>query len=106
MGDRFVVASTDKLVRELASQAEVVAADPQTPNTVVVTNFSVLKEILDDNRGQLVAQNMLKEGHSKQEAEQQIDILLTILGFFNDANLQLNVADEALQLKLELRVSE
>lgn len=106
VGDRFVVASTDKLVRELASQAEVVAGDPQIPNTVVATNFSVLKEILDDNRGQLVAQNMLKEGHSKQEAEQQIDILLTILGFFKDANLQLNVADEAIQLKLDLRVAE
>ena len=33
--------------------------------------FDALREVLADNRGQLVAQNMLKEGHTKEEAEKR-----------------------------------
>jgi hypothetical protein len=44
-------------------------------------------EILDDNREQLIAQNMLQDGNSREEAEAIIDLLLQVVGYFQDASL-------------------
>jgi hypothetical protein len=50
----------------------------------------------------LVAQNMLSEGHTKEEAEVEIDTLLDILKTTQTASLRLTNQDGELRLALEL----
>ena len=68
-------------------------------NSDAVFQFERLREILIDNRAQLVAQNMLKEGHSKDEAERDIGVLLELVGWFDHLGLSLDTTPS------ELRVS-
>lgn len=108
--ERFVVASTKRLARELV-QANVSESTDGTDsensvNTVAVLHAGVLKAVLEDNREQLISQNMLEDGNSREEAEAAIGLLLELVGYFQDASVKLNVADEALSLKLNLRVKE
>ena len=64
--------------------------------------FDALREILADNRGQLVAQNMLKEGHTKEEAERDIGVLLELVGWFDQLGLSLDTTPSELRVSLDL----
>jgi len=104
-GNRFVLASTSSLAHALAT-ASASSALPHEANRVVNTDAvlraDALREILIDNRGQLVAQNMLKEGHNKVEAEQAIDGLLELVGWFDQMALSLDTTDSELRLSLDI----
>lgn len=106
-GDMVIVASTESLARELWEQA---AQEQEKPDEMVRTNVAVslnaqvLREVLADNREHLVAKNMLEEGHTKEEAEGQIDALLAILGVFRDGRLKLGVSDSQIELEARLRL--
>jgi len=104
-GNRFVIASTKALAHELATanatSRPAVDAD-RVVNSDVVIQFDTLREILKDNRGQLVAQNMLKEGHSKEEAERDIGILLELIGWFDHLRLSLDTTHSELRASLDL----
>jgi hypothetical protein len=104
-GNRFVLASTSALAHTLATAKASSAPPgeaPQAVNTDAVLHAGALREILTDNRGQLVAQNMLKEGHSKEEAEQEIGVLLELLGWFDNAALSLDTSANELRVSLEV----
>jgi hypothetical protein len=68
-------------------------------------NAQVLGAVLADNRSQLVAQNMLEEGHSREEAEAAIDLLLQVLGYVRGAAASLGTDNGQLQLQLSIEVS-
>jgi hypothetical protein len=74
-------------------------ADPtveeRNTNTLLEIDGAALFQTLLDNREQLVAQNMLEEGHSKEEAEGEIDMLLSILTLFKAAHLELRFSSRA-----------
>jgi len=105
VGDRMILASTTKLAKEIAAQ---VASDAAVPapqgdqgkqavvesseaklitsdderldaNTVLQVRADVVKEMLEVNRGFLVAQNMLEKGHGKEAAEREIGMLMSIV---------------------------
>ena len=101
--NRFVVSSSGVLVDELISAPQDDETDKDA-NTMAYVNMQVLRDLLGDNQTQLVAQNMLKEGNSKEEAQQQINTLLGIVGWFRDATLVLTASDSQLRLQLQLRV--
>lgn len=104
-GKRFVLATTSALAHTLAT-ATAASASPREAtrvvNTDAVLQADVLREILTDNREQLVAQNMLKEGHSKEEAEQAIDVLLELVGWFDHSALTLDTSDSELRVSLDV----
>jgi hypothetical protein len=104
-GSRFVVASTKAFAHTLAT-AKTAEREPQEGtsdlNSDVVLKFDTLKDVLSDNRGQLVAQNMLKEGRSKAEAEKRIDSLLAIVGWFDHLNVSLDATPQQLRLTLDI----
>ncbi len=101
--ERFVVASTDRLARELV-QADVPVDDSKSKNTRVKLEGGVLKQILNDNRGQLVSQNMLEDGNSREEAEATIDLLLEVVGYFEKASASINVQPDQLGIEFGLQV--
>lgn len=108
-GDRFVVASTKNLAETLAT-----AKAPSTPdgtegaervvNTDAVVQFKPLHAILADNRGQLVAQNMLSEGHTKEEAEKAVDVLLELVGWLQEMRLSLQTTPSELNVSFDVNL--
>lgn len=109
VGDRFVISSTKDLALELAKQSggdQPAAADSgKTTNFEAMIDGARLRDILADNEQQLVAQNMLEQGHSREAAQQQIGLLLTALGWLKDATLELSTGDERLTLEFAVRTA-
>lgn len=103
-GSRFVVSSTRDLARELILAEPAESSDGGDDNTRVRLAADVLRDILADNRGQLIAQNMLEDGNSPEEAEAVIDLLLEVVGYFNQASLTMAASDGELNIELAVEV--
>lgn len=106
-GSRFVLASTEGLARRLAAGTDASPTEdgPSAPNTSLRIDFASLRRILESNQTHLVTQNMLKEGHTRPEAERQIDLLFSLLDLLRDASLQLRCEAERLRLELQLQLN-
>jgi hypothetical protein len=110
-GPRMVVSSTRGLARQLVSPDR--AAPPAGAgsevaglNTAMRLDVGALRAILEDNRGQLISQNMLAEGRTREEAQQQIDAIFSAMSFVREALLQLTATDGRLSLELTARLAE
>jgi len=107
-GDRFVLASTTQLAKQLIaveSKAPGVAPAAERANTAARIDFGVLREVIADNRGQLIAKNMLDKGHTKDEAEKEIATLLALMDFVRTGSATLTTADDQLRLTLSVRIA-
>ncbi|MEX0939536.1 MAG: hypothetical protein WDZ59_16855 [Pirellulales bacterium] len=107
--DCFVVSSTKELARQLADRAglaDAAGGATMVVNTAMNLQIPVLREILGDNREQLIARNMLEDGNSRQQAEQQIEALLAVSQWIRDLTFKLSVNDKALELDARLGLSE
>ena len=104
VGERFILSSRKALALELI---ELVRRDGQPAgfNTQVTLDGAVAQAALADNRGPLIAQKMLQKGHDRAAAEQEIDRVLAIAKHLERSSLTLAVKDSALELTLELAVS-
>lgn len=104
-GSRFVVSSTRQLARELTT-AKPPADRTIADNTRAQLHAGVLREVLDDNREQLISQNMLTDGNSREEASAIIDLLSEVVGYFENASLSLGSAGESLEAELRIQVKQ
>ncbi len=104
----FVLASsTDLAMSAMKATAEATSsADSDTANMDFEVRGASLKQVLNDNREQLVANNMLEDGNSRQEAERQIDLLLGIVGWIDRLSARLQPSDDQLELRLNLKLRE
>ena len=105
-GEYFIVSSTAGLARELAMAVAKTPAQPSAANSTVALDIGGVSDALDDNRAQLVAQNMLTDGNTKAEAEKAIGDLLSLLAVARDARLDLIAGDGALRASLEISYIE
>ena len=103
MGDRFVLSSTAELAQQL-SEAPSLETQQTGVNTSLQLFVPAISESLADNREQLISQNMLQEGHSREEAEAAIGLVFEIVRCFKGAALNLERADQQLSLRLSLEV--
>ena len=98
---------TAALARELAIAETSPAQDEsEVVNLAVGLSAGALKTVLADNLAHLVSQNMLEEGHSKEEAEAEVDTFLEILGLFSEVELTLSTDDDSLDVDFEIRMAE
>lgn len=105
--DRLILSSSQGLARELV-KLKPVARDPAAAsvvNTRVQVDLATVREALVDNRGQLIAQNMLDKGHPRADAEREIDTLLALAKLLRHATLQLDSTAEQLRLGVEIGVN-
>jgi len=101
--DRFFIASTKQLAKDLIDVAmEKRTTRRETTNTTIKLNAKTLREALDDNRDQLVAQNMIKKGQTRDESQTEISMLLELLDLFE--GLSFDVKTTGSELKLELSI--
>ena len=105
VGDRFILSSTAELAQQLAE-----APSTETRQAGVNTSLKLLvpaiSESLADNREQLISQNMLEEGHSREEAEAAIGLLFEIVRCFKGVWMNLERVDQQLSLGLSLEVND
>lgn len=102
--DRFFIASTKQMAEELvdASQNEQTTRG-ESPNTAIKLNAKALGEILNDNREQLVAQNMIKKGQTREESASEIGLLLEVLGLFEGVSFDVKTTGGELKLELAIQ---
>ena len=105
----LVMSSTESLARDLidALKAET-AKQPKALaglHSMVEVNGRQLVSILKANRANLVRQNMIDDGHTKEEAEAAIDVILSIAEYFGGAKIELGSEDGRMRAKLELEVN-
>lgn len=107
VGNHFVITSTTELARQLVDVLKSDSDNPDTgENTLVTANFDALGDVLAENKAALVAQNMLEEGNSQDQAEEQISLLIRLLQHIDPASLSFGVEDEnklVLELSLGLK---
>ena len=82
---------------------------PSSPSAKVNTHLAVnaqgAQAALAENRGPLVAQNMLEKGHDRPAAEREIDGLLELLKKLASASLKLTADESRLELAVEVNLS-
>lgn len=105
--DRFVLASSLQLAKKIMRSEPVEAeARGSANNTSLRVMAGTLRQILDDNREQLIANNMLEEGNDREAAEQQIGLILTIMTWFDSFDASLQPSADQLKLKLQLNLAK
>ncbi|WP_425617253.1 hypothetical protein NA78x_000926 [Anatilimnocola sp. NA78] len=104
-GDKFILSSTKRLALEVAELLKSAPDAAAGTNTNLKVDAQVLESILADNQAQLVAQNMLEQGHDKEAAEKQVNGLLAIIKHLSETTLKLQQSAEGLQLRWEIGLS-
>ena len=104
-GSRFVIASTDRFAREIVQSKEELAVTADS-NTELRLHGAVLKAVLQDNQEQLIARNMLEDGHTREEAEGVISLLLEAVGYLRDTSLTLTADQKELALGLKVSLEQ
>jgi len=107
LGDYVVLSSTDGLARDLIDalkkeMAGSVKALAETHSLVEVDGVQ-LASILRANRENLVLQNMVNEGNTREQAETQNDLIVTILKFLGQAKLNVKSHNGRSQASLDLK---
>ena len=103
-GDLVVMASTHSLAKSLVVQSANQNLANESANTSLTVNMPSVKNALEANRLQLVSQNMLEKGHSKSQAEKEVESLLSILSLFERGSASLRFDDRVhVELDLEIR---
>jgi hypothetical protein len=106
VGDQLIISSASNLARSIA-QSERPKDNPKTDiNTEMKLVGPVLQSALADNKSHLIAQNMLKDGHTREEAEKQIGLLLEVAKLFDSASLKLMTNDSQMSLRIGVELKE
>ncbi|MHC4176229.1 MAG: hypothetical protein ACYSWU_01910, partial [Planctomycetota bacterium] len=107
VGDFVILSSTDGLTKDLIDALKKEIADTVKPlataHSLVEVNAVQLASILGANRDNLVRQNMLEEGSTKEQAETQMDLVITIVKYLGQAKLNVATRDNRPQATLELK---
>jgi len=106
LGDYMVLSSTDGLAKDLIDtlkkeideQVKAIAG----AHSLLRVDLAQVASVLGANRTAMVQQNMLEKGTRQEEAEGQIDVLLTVLKYIGRADL--SVADRDGQARARLQV--
>jgi hypothetical protein len=103
-GDYLILSSCDGLTRDLidaiSQQGE--AASVAGMHSLVELDGPQLASILNSNFEAMVRQNMVEDGNTREEAEQQLRIIMTVLQHIRGVTIDAGSADGQSQLTLKL----
>jgi hypothetical protein len=103
--DYFVVSSTKDLAHELRAALKGSSRSALTTNTQAALYPLQGQILLSDNQEQLIAQNMLSEGNSREKAEAEIRDLISLVSIVRDVSLGLARHNDRLQLDLKVNLA-
>ncbi len=102
-GDRMILSSSKSLAKELVNLSATTTKDTESANTKATIAAATLQQILQDNRAQLVANNMLEKGSGKEAAEGEVGLLLELISYLHAAAVDLVVTEDELKLVAEVK---
>jgi hypothetical protein len=105
IGDRFILSSARSLAMDLAEQVQHELPAAADINTSLLVDANVTRAVLTDNRGPLIARNMLDRGHDRVAAEHEIDGLLRALAGVEQSSIQLTADGQRLQLSVAIALA-
>ncbi len=103
VGDRFVISSSLGLARDMVKTLR----EPPSPSTSVLlaeADGPAIARLTEKNRGFLVTRNMLEKGNAKDQAEAEIDFLVSFLRYLGHATLSLDNSDSSFAVKLNAAI--
>ena len=108
-GDYLVLSSTEGLARDLIDGLKKETAAPlkamaETHSLVEIDGLQ-LASILGVNRESLIRSNMVNEGNTEEQAETEIDILLTLVKHLSRLTLDVGSDESQPQASLELKLN-
>jgi hypothetical protein len=101
--DQLVLSTTENLAEELISALKSPVPEGSVKdnsagthrNTFMTISADSLAATLRPNRGQMIAQNMLEKGHSREEAEKETDLLFDLINLFSNVTLDFTTDNTA-----------
>lgn len=106
VGSRLMISSTRELgrilVEEIAAAGTASAPRKVVPDVLRIDGPAV-KAILDENRELIIADNMMKKGTSKEQAEAEMGGLLETLKLVRDLSMETGREGDAVNLRILLR---
>ncbi len=106
LDEHLILSSTDGIAKDLIDflQKE---KDQSLPNTHSLVNMDILQlaSILKANRDNMVRQNMLEKGLSQEQAEAEFDILVSVMQFFDRAQLKLGNQQDRTEARLDVQLN-
>jgi hypothetical protein len=100
--DWMIISSARPLALDVLAELQRQRTTTQAVNSQVVVDGKTAQALLADNRGSLIARNMLDKGHDRPAAEKEIDALLKALRYVDHSSIQLKAKDRSLELAVEL----
>jgi uncharacterized protein YqgV (UPF0045/DUF77 family) len=93
-GEQVILSSSrvlaGKMLNSDLSSSALSKGGENPTNTVLEIQADAVYKALEGNREALIAQNMLEKGHSRAEAEGEIDTLMNLLGLFEKAGMEMS----------------
>lgn len=106
--DHLILCSTRQVAEELAdlaSKEEPGKVQTIAENTLIEVSPRPVAQLLKDNREQLIAQNMLEKGHSREQAEKEIDLFVSLVNGVTEAGLRLVPTDKSITIELDVKTN-
>ncbi|MGQ9592600.1 MAG: hypothetical protein ACUVYA_20155, partial [Planctomycetota bacterium] len=112
-GENLILSSTAGLAKDLIAALEggpaapsPSAAPPPGPGTDFLLELRgrPLRDLLEANRANLVRQNMIEKGHTQEEAEREIGLLLELAGRVRSLKLSSAATEGRTKARLELEI--
>jgi hypothetical protein len=107
--DYLIFSSTDGLACDLIDSVQqhgdALAKPVAETHSMIEMDGRRLASILRSNRANLVRQNMIEEGHTKEQAETEIDVLLTLAQYVGDLKLQLGTRGSQPHASLQMQLN-
>jgi hypothetical protein len=108
-GEYLILSSTDGLARDLIDAMH--QETEQTPKPLAGTHSLVeleggqLASILEANRKTLIQGNMVDKGSTQEQAEANIDMLISLAKFLHSAKLDIGVHESLTRAGLEIKLN-
>ncbi len=106
----MIISTTSELAEAVATSKERLSVEPaeesgDVQNTAMLLSVKELVRLVVDNREHLISQNMLKEGHSHEEAETEIDSLVKFARLLKSSRAALSTSETTLDFTLDVEVN-
>ncbi|HCS54807.1 hypothetical protein [Rubinisphaera sp.] len=106
----MIISTTSELAEAVATSKERLSIEPaedsgDVQNTAMLLSVKELVRLVVDNRQHLISQNMLKEGHTQEEAETEIDSLVKFGRLLKNSRAALSTSETTLEFTLEVEIN-
>lgn len=108
VGNHFVLSSSVALAKELTEALKKPAETTEAATNqtfVVVAKGAEVGQLIDQNRERLIADNMLKEGSDRSQAEAQVALMKSLVEYLGDGKLTAGENEQGVRFNLLFELS-